>query len=614
MEISAQSIQTVGSQSGPVQSFVAGLKQGDSLTAQVLGRSPSGQTLVALAGKQVQLPLPATFQPGTVLTLTVQQGPNGLQFQITPQGGGGGQTAPSVQQAVPTGAALSQSAAGTSSSASPGASSASVATSGSGLSTVSTATTPSALPAQSAAASGGMQAAVSSAPTQTSSMQPPLVNARTGIPVPAPQGSVAGQTLSAQVLSTPTSNTAIVVLGTQELPVTLSAPTTPGITLPLVVQAGPEGLQLAHAPSSDLFGSASAAAAGGTGQTPSAAMPVLSEAAQLTTANAQALSTAPAATATTSPAAIIAQATLASLGNQNSVTALLSNVLKLGDRMKDLPDAVQRATQRLTQALLPLDDGAPDAEALQRAIARSGVFLESQLVGKSTDPARDGDIKALLMVVRRALGDWLGTDARATMTTGKPPPPPQTGATPRAQTPAPPATLADDAPIKEIGKTLLAETDAALSRLRLHQIASLPDRSETTTAGRETVHLELPVTLGQQPVILNLVISRDGGNDTPDQQDQGWKVQFAINASTIGEVGAEVGLLAGHADVVLSAAEPGTVEALAENIGELSDAFEAAGITPGILRVRRIGKQQSMGLAKTPYAATTSGHYLDRDT
>ena len=77
MEISAQSIQTVGGQSGPLQSFVAALKPGDSLTAQVLGRSPAGLALVALAGKPVQLPLPHTLLPGTVLTLTVQQGTNG---------------------------------------------------------------------------------------------------------------------------------------------------------------------------------------------------------------------------------------------------------------------------------------------------------------------------------------------------------------------------------------------------------------------------------------------------------------------------------------------------------------------------------------------------------
>ncbi|MBU1175268.1 MAG: hypothetical protein KKH72_07680, partial [Alphaproteobacteria bacterium] len=87
MEISAQSIQTVGGQSGPLAMLVAGLKPGDSLTAQILARNPAGLALVALAGKQVQMPLPPTLPPGTLLKLTVQQGQNGLQFLIETQAG-----------------------------------------------------------------------------------------------------------------------------------------------------------------------------------------------------------------------------------------------------------------------------------------------------------------------------------------------------------------------------------------------------------------------------------------------------------------------------------------------------------------------------------------------
>ncbi len=184
----------------------------------------------------------------------------------------------------------------------------------------------------------------------------------------------------------------------------------------------------------------------------------------------------PGLVAPATPAAALNQAALAALGNQNSVVALLTSVLRLGDRTRDLPDEVQRALGRLSQAVLSLEGKAPDATALQRAVARSGVFLESQLAAGSGGTQIQGDLKALLLNVQRALGNWLGADAQSAVVSGKQPPPPQAGAMPRAAMPPAAPGFADDASPETIGKTLLSQTDAALSRLRLHQMASLPDR------------------------------------------------------------------------------------------------------------------------------------------
>ncbi|MBU1176341.1 MAG: flagellar hook-length control protein FliK, partial [Alphaproteobacteria bacterium] len=306
------------------------------------------------------------------------------------------------------------------------------------------------------------------------------------------------------------------------------------------------------------------------------------------------------------------QATLAALGNQNSVSVLLASVLKLGDRARELPDAVQRAIVRLSAAVLPLDGEGPDAQALQRAIVRSGAFLESRLGAGAGNAAVEGDLKAVLLTLRQVLGFWLGPEARPLVLAGKSPPPPQPGVAPRAPAPAPSPDAVDDRPITDIGKTLLSQTDAALSRLRLGQIASLPDRPDAAPAAHKDVHLDLPVTLGQQPGVLSLVISRDDEGDTPDRRNPAWRVQFSINASVIGEVGAEVGLLGGRTIVVLSAAEPETVEALTAGLGELADGLAAGGLMPGALRVRRLGAPPPSAFP----AATQkpSSHYLDRDT
>jgi len=75
--------------------------------------------------------------------------------------------------------------------------------------------------------------------------------------------------------------------------------------------------------------------------------------------------------------------------------------------------------------------------------------------------------------------------------------------------------------------------------------------------------MEIPVTIGQQPGVLSLVISPDEDNQDPEKKKKkNWRVQFAVNASVIGEVGAEVGLLGDRTNVVLSAAEPETAQAL----------------------------------------------------
>lgn len=574
MEISAQAIQTVGGQSGPLQSFVAGLKPGDTLTAQVLGRTPAGLAVLALAGKQVQLPLPQQFLPGSILTLTVQQGSNGLQFAIQPQAGQAG-AAPS--QAAQASQLASQPAAPPVSQS----------------------------PANPPAPATVRATAPPPAPPANAPL-PPLVNARTGLPVPASPAATPGQAVTARILATPTPTTAIVSLGNQELPISLPRPLAPGSQLALVVQRGPDGLQLAHAPAQGGAQPSAAPAPAASQPAGSAPVPVAAP----TTPQTQNTNV-PGLVTPATPAAALTQATLASLGNQNSLAVLLTSILRLGDKTRNLPEDVQRALGRLTQAVLSLDGKAPDAAALQRAIARSGLFLESQLAAGRGATQLQGDLKALLLTVQRALGNWLGPDAQSAVLLAKQPPPPQPGAMPRAAPPAA-AALAADASPEDIGKALLSQTDAALSRLRLHQMASLPDRPEAPSA-RQDIRMEIPVTIGQQPGILSLVISPDDDDqDAEKKKKKGWRVQFAVNASVIGEVGAEIGLLGERTNVVLSAAEPEAAEALEADIAELSEALEAVGLTPGVLRVRRIAAPPPK--SGFQQAENNSGKLLDRDT
>jgi hypothetical protein len=205
-------------------------------------------------------------------------------------------------------------------------------------------------------------------------------------------------------------------------------------------------------------------------------------------------------------------------------------------------------------------------------------------------------MKSALVSLRSSLATWLGGNP-APVQAAQQAAPPLRGMPPRAEAPAldplPPA-------VEETARTLHHQTDAALSRVKLMQLASLPDADPARPAPPE-LRMEVPFLLGSETVLAQFQIFRDGSRKRTDGK-RGWTMRFAMNFAATGEVGAEIGLLGKNVSVALWAAERGTHDRLEEALPELAPALAALGLDPGAIRLR----------AAPPELPTPpSGRYLD---
>jgi hypothetical protein len=258
---------------------------------------------------------------------------------------------------------------------------------------------------------------------------------------------------------------------------------------------------------------------------------------------------------------------------------------------------VMKAAQQVLAQRLSLDGGGPDGATLQRAVRTSGIFQEAMLAG-GLGKAAGGDMKTALLGLQRQLGAWLGDQPSIEQVRSIPPP--LRGLMPRARESLPLGDLPEEPHLA--GKALLERTDAALSRLRLHQNASLPEPSARHEAQWS---LDLPVVMGGQQSLLHIQIHRDRDADPEQNEERGWQVRFAINLSEMGEVGAQISLRGSATGILLWADREDTAAALAEGVSGLRQELEALGLNTGAIVVRT-------GAPMPPAAsATSSGHIVD---
>jgi hypothetical protein len=265
---------------------------------------------------------------------------------------------------------------------------------------------------------------------------------------------------------------------------------------------------------------------------------------------------------------------------QDSIAPLLQNLGALQGKLSSMPQPVAEAAMRLLAARLPLDRGAPNAQMLKAAVEGAGVLAS---------PARavaGGDVRGALMQLRAGLLAMLGGGEIAPVApVARRPPPPLRDAQPRAVRAEAP-TLTDGTSGRDAARSLLHQTDAALSRLKLTQLASQPADAARAAAAAPDFMVELPVVLGHELSLAQLRVQRDG-KGKGKAQERGWRVRFAVSFSEIGEVGAQVSLIGKNTNVVIWAAEPRTADALEEMLPELTPALAARGLDVGAVRVRR---------------------------
>jgi Flagellar hook-length control protein FliK len=241
----------------------------------------------------------------------------------------------------------------------------------------------------------------------------------------------------------------------------------------------------------------------------------------------------------------------------------------------------------------------PQPVAMPRAIA-TGLALSLLQEAVQELPRSNGATPA----PSKAMGqETHNTDTAARANT----PPPVRGALPSPQAIAEPS-LAPRAPLTETVHRLLDDTDAAIARQTLLQVASLPDRVDASGHRVDPTvsqwNFEIPFATPQGTAMAQFEISRDGSGEAADAAKRAWRARFSLNVEPTGPVHALITLNGDKTSVRMWAERPETAAQLRAGLSELSQALTRAELRPGDIVVRE-------GAPPQP-APAKAGHFLDR--
>ncbi|MCC7413011.1 MAG: flagellar hook-length control protein FliK [Gammaproteobacteria bacterium] len=279
------------------------------------------------------------------------------------------------------------------------------------------------------------------------------------------------------------------------------------------------------------------------------------------------------------------------LPRQDSPARLLANLGRLfagaRDAGPDLPAGVAR-TATAVLANLPTADEISVPAGLKRAVENSGLFLEARLRRAGADARPDPalfarDFKAGLLRLLAAAPDARPDEQRPGRTAAaEPAPVPPTRQQPPQAQPRALPTLAMDLPASEVVRGLLDQADAALARVEVAQLQSLPDPNHTAT----TWLLELPVRQGEQADVLQLRVDGEDGAG-PEGAARTWTVTLAMDLGTAGPFYARVTLAGDALSASLWAEDPATTRLVTQHIDWLASRLRAAGLDDDRLAVRQ---------------------------
>ena len=184
-------------------------------------------------------------------------------------------------------------------------------------------------------------------------------------------------------------------------------------------------------------------------------------------------------------------------------------------------------------------------------------------------------------------------------------PPPYRGAPLTAQAVAAPS-LAPDATPHETAERLIAETDGALARQTLLQVASLPEQPDLPRAdAAQRWSFEVPFATPQGTSIVQFEVSRDARAPKSDPQTRVWRARFSLDVEPMGPVHAMIALTSTRTSVSLWAERLTTATQLSESAPLLSEALRAAALEPVDFQLR-VGAPPAVARQATP------GRFMDR--
>jgi flagellar hook-length control protein FliK len=315
----------------------------------------------------------------------------------------------------------------------------------------------------------------------------------------------------------------------------------------------------------------------------------------------------------------------AAAARQGGLAALYADlevIVSQGGSAGSVPAPVIDAARQLLALRLNLEpETAVTGDDLKTALAQSGLFADLARPGVALQP-NSANIATALASLRQALQNWLATAPNVASDAAEPDAETRSG--PRGAVPAPPyrgsptvaqapvaASLPASASARAQALHLLDETDAAIARQSLLQLASLPDDSSTgggidhdNNAAR--LMFDIPLATQQGTAVAQLQIEPDGR-----QQGQHgaakpvWHASFAIDLEPIGSVQVRIALAGERASVTMTAERADSAAALSASLPLLEAGLREAALEPGELR-------SQIGAPAPP--AVTPGLFMDHAT
>ncbi len=331
------------------------------------------------------------------------------------------------------------------------------------------------------------------------------------------------------------------------------------------------------------------------------------------------------ADAALSSAAAFVRAAAARQGGLAALYADLESIVSEPNLAAAVPAPVLAAAQQLLAMRLDVEPGAAvTANDIKAALAQSGLFGDF-LAAAEPSPQQGGaaNLGGALATLRQALQVWLGaaTDqapspnataptavASPTTPRGPVPMPPYRGAPTVAQAPVA-ASIPAGASARVLALHLIGETDAAIARQSLLQMASLSDAGGS--AGADATHaaramFDVPLATQQGTAVAQLLIE-------PDRQKSGqpsaarpiWRASFSVDLEPIGPVHVRIALAGERTSVTMTAERSASAAALSASLPLLEAGLREAALEPGELR-------SQTGAAPSQVAAP--GLFVDRAT
>jgi hypothetical protein len=261
---------------------------------------------------------------------------------------------------------------------------------------------------------------------------------------------------------------------------------------------------------------------------------------------------------------------------QSSPAPLASNLAFVAREggAESLPRAVAQVATKLWEAL-PDMDAMTDPMKLERALSRSGTFLESALANDDGTPASRSavaaDVKTLMLQFARVLKEHGARPVSSFSDTNAHAPLPSANG-PLNSLSAAPATLSLlETPFEQMNE-LARQTDGALARLTTTQVTNSAQDGPV-----QSMLIEVPMRQDDRANVLRFRIERD---ETRRQQggSESWAVEAALDLGAVGALHARISLTGFRVGVQLRADSPGIVNMLNERAPELESMLRDAGL------------------------------------